>query len=208
MARTGHRRHSSHSKGHGHSGTHGHSGSSNARKSKSIGHYLLGKTLGEGTFGKVRIGTHIMTGEKVAIKILEKSRIVEAADVERVSREISILKRVRHKNVIQLFEVIDTPRQIFLIMEYRCVCCGMGMRHGMSWASVVARCSLAWWAYARLLQLCTRSLTSVDCGMPRRTVMAASCSTTSSHTPVSRNRTRAASFTRSWTAWTTCTAVT
>ena len=146
MARTGHRRHSSHSKGHGHSGTHGHSGSSNARKSKSIGHYLLGKTLGEGTFGKVRIGTHIMTGEKVAIKILEKSRIVEAADVERVSREISILKRVRHKNVIQLFEVIDTPRQIFLIMEYRCVCCGAAMRHVTSCASVVARCSLAWWA--------------------------------------------------------------
>jgi len=94
------------------------SGHGHSRKSKSIGHYLLGKTLGEGTFGKVRIGTHIMTGEKVAVKILEKSRIVEPADVERVSREIGILKRVRHKNVIQLYEVIDTPRQIFLIMEY------------------------------------------------------------------------------------------
>lgn len=70
-----------------------------------------------GTFGKVRLGTHIMTGEKVGIKILEKSRIVEPADVQRVKREIGILKRVRHKNVIQLFEVIDTPRQIFLIME-------------------------------------------------------------------------------------------
>jgi len=109
MARgASHRRAASSHGGHG----------SNSRKTKSIGHYLLGKTLGEGTFGKVRIGTHIMTGEKVAIKILEKSRIVEPADVERVSREISILKRVRHKNVIQLFEVIDTPRQIFLIMEY------------------------------------------------------------------------------------------
>lgn len=43
-----------------------------------------GKTLGEGTFGKVKQGTHQLTGEKVAIKILEKDRIVEVADVERV----------------------------------------------------------------------------------------------------------------------------
>lgn len=85
---------------------------------RSIGHYVLGKALGEGTFGKVKVGTHILTGEKVAVKILEKSRIVEPADVERVSREIHILKRIRHRNVIQLFEVIDTPRHIFLIMEY------------------------------------------------------------------------------------------
>ena len=40
-----------------------------------MGHYILGKTLGEGTFGKVRLGTHILTGEKVAVKVLEKSKI-------------------------------------------------------------------------------------------------------------------------------------
>ena len=42
----------------------------------SLGHYILGKTIGEGTFGKVKLGTHILTGEKVAVKILEKERIV------------------------------------------------------------------------------------------------------------------------------------
>jgi 5'-AMP-activated protein kinase catalytic alpha subunit len=44
--------------------------------------------LGEGTFGKVKLATHLLTGEKVAIKILEKSKIVDKSDIERVSREI------------------------------------------------------------------------------------------------------------------------
>eukprot|EP00746_Dinoflagellata_sp_MGD_P142917 gnl/MRDRNA2_/MRDRNA2_75815_c0_seq1.p1 gnl/MRDRNA2_/MRDRNA2_75815_c0~~gnl/MRDRNA2_/MRDRNA2_75815_c0_seq1.p1 ORF type:complete len:604 (-),score=95.79 gnl/MRDRNA2_/MRDRNA2_75815_c0_seq1:633-2381(-) len=87
-------------------------------RAKSIGHYILGKTIGEGTFGKVKLGTHILTGEKVAVKILEKERIVDVADVERVAREIHILKLIRHQHVIQLYEIIETPRQLYLIMEY------------------------------------------------------------------------------------------
>ena len=67
--------------------------------------WIIGKSLGSGTFGKVRIGTHTITGEKVAIKILEKDRIKDKGDVERVTREINILKKVRHPNVIQLYEV-------------------------------------------------------------------------------------------------------
>lgn len=69
-------------------------------KNRTIGHYVVGKSLGSGTFGKVRIGTHTITGEKVAIKILEKDRIKDKGDVERVTREINILKKVRHPNVI------------------------------------------------------------------------------------------------------------
>ena len=84
---------------------------------KVVGHYLLGKTIGEGTFGKVKIAVHIPTGEKVAVKILEKSRIKDQADVRRVNREIKILKRARHANIIQLYEVIDTASAIYLIME-------------------------------------------------------------------------------------------
>lgn len=92
-------------------------------KKKYIGHYIIGKilitkihtesflsiylgdTLGEGTFGKVKLATHILTGEKVAIKILEKEKIVDVSDVERVSREIHILKLLRHSNIVQLYEV-------------------------------------------------------------------------------------------------------
>ncbi|CAD8055379.1 unnamed protein product [Paramecium sonneborni] len=87
-------------------------------KNKSIGQYLFGKTLGEGTFGKVKLATHILTGEKVAIKILEKQKIADASDVERVTREIQILKQVRHPNLVQLYEIIETPKQLFLVMEY------------------------------------------------------------------------------------------
>lgn len=51
-------------------------------KSKTIGHYILGKSIGEGTFGKVKQGLHTLTGEKVAVKILEKDKIQDVADVE------------------------------------------------------------------------------------------------------------------------------
>jgi 5'-AMP-activated protein kinase, catalytic alpha subunit len=79
--------------------------------------YILGKTLGEGTFGKVKLGTHILTGEQVAIKILEKSKIKDKSDVERVTREIHILKIMRHPHIVQLYEIIETPSQLYLIME-------------------------------------------------------------------------------------------
>lgn len=102
---------------------------------KCVGNYILGKTIGQGTvgdemncagthkllagtFGKVKAGLHLITGERVAIKLLEKSRIKQAADVERVTREIRILKRNRHRNIIQLFEVVDSEKTIYLIMEY------------------------------------------------------------------------------------------
>ena len=53
-----------------------------------IEEFKIGKTLGEGTFGKVKLATHIPTGEKVAIKILEKCQIRKKKDLERVAREI------------------------------------------------------------------------------------------------------------------------
>jgi len=53
----------------------------------------------------------------VAVKILEKNKIKEQADVRRVNREIKILKKSRHGNIIQLYEVLDTKNSIYLIME-------------------------------------------------------------------------------------------
>ena len=70
------------------------------KNSKNVGHYILGRTIGQGTFGKVKLGTHILSNELVAIKILEKDRIKQVADVERVAREIHILKMLRHPHII------------------------------------------------------------------------------------------------------------
>ena len=66
----------------------------------------IGKTIGKGTFGKVKLGDHNLTVEKVAVKILEKEKIQDVSDVERVAREIHILKLIRHPHIIQLYEVI------------------------------------------------------------------------------------------------------
>ncbi len=87
-------------------------------RQKSIGHYVLGATIGEGTFGKVRLATHILTGEKVAVKVLEKCRIADSSDIDRVTREIHILKIIRHPNLIQLYEIIETSAQLYLITDY------------------------------------------------------------------------------------------
>ena len=64
------------------------------------------------------MGVHTQTSDKVAIKVLEKERIYDVSDVERVSREIYILKLIRHPNIIQLYEIIETPLKLYLIMEY------------------------------------------------------------------------------------------
>ena len=85
---------------------------------RKVGHYILGKTIGEGTFGKVKIGLHETTRAKVAVKILEKSKIVDVSDAERVQREIHILKIVQHPHVVQLYEIIETDKKLYLIMEY------------------------------------------------------------------------------------------
>lgn len=70
------------------------------KTNKLIFKLSIGKHLGKGTFGQVKLGQHTLTGEKVAIKILEKDKINDQKDVERITREIKILKKVRHPNVI------------------------------------------------------------------------------------------------------------
>ena len=84
---------------------------------RKIGNFILEQKLGEGTFGKVILGTHLLTKEKVAIKILEKNRISQQ-DIKRIETEINILKTLHHKNIIQLYSIIQTSEKIYLIMEY------------------------------------------------------------------------------------------
>ena len=86
---------------------------------KQIGNYKLGEEIGSGAFGKVILGLHIITGERVAIKILDKFILSQTPeDYELVRQELSILKIVKHKYIVQLYEILETPQHIFIIMEY------------------------------------------------------------------------------------------
>ena len=87
-------------------------------KTKQIGQFILGDTIGSGTFGTVRIATHCLTNEKVAVKVLDKVRILEEINKTRFEREIKILKLLHHRNLIQLYSVIQNSTTIYLIMEY------------------------------------------------------------------------------------------
>ena len=92
---------------------------SNSMLIKQIGDYSLGTELGSGAFGKVVLGKHILTNELVAIKILDKMILNNTPDdYQSVKQEINILKTVKHKHIVQLYEVLQTPRHIFIIMEY------------------------------------------------------------------------------------------
>ena len=85
---------------------------------KYIGQFILGEKLGQGTFGVVVLGTHQLTGEKVAVKILEKEKIIQEADKTRIEREIKILKNMRHNNIVHLYDVKETASSLYIIMEY------------------------------------------------------------------------------------------
>lgn len=87
-------------------------------KQKAVDEYEIGKTLGEGRYGKVKMGHHIRTGKKVAVKILTKSNIKSDEDLLRIQRETKILTSLHHENIIRVYDVYETPTQIFIIMEF------------------------------------------------------------------------------------------
>ena len=83
-----------------------------------IGNYLIKKTLGQGTFGKVKLGIYLPTQEKVAIKILEKDRIIEKDDEIRVKREFDMLALFNHPNIILVAEIFESSDSYYSVMEY------------------------------------------------------------------------------------------
>ena len=83
-----------------------------------IGDYLIKFTLGQGTFGKVKLGIYLPKKEKVAIKILEKSRMIEKDDEIRVKREFNMLAQFNHPNVILVAEIFESESSFFSVMEF------------------------------------------------------------------------------------------
>jgi len=78
--------------------------------------YTVGEELGRGAFSVVKKAKHKKTGQHVAVKIIEK-KFVEKQDLMLLAREIEIMKRVSHPNVLKLFEVFETDETISLVME-------------------------------------------------------------------------------------------
>jgi len=85
--------------------------------SKRVGKYEMGRTLGEGTFGKVKHGINVETDEQVAIKVLDKEKIQKQNMGNQIKREISIMKMVRHRFVVCMHEVLASKSKIFIVLE-------------------------------------------------------------------------------------------
>ena len=84
----------------------------------SLENYTFIKTIGEGTFGKVKLAIHKLTQEKVAIKILEKKKINNEKDLERIKKEIKYLKMLNHPNIVKIYEIIENENNFYISMEY------------------------------------------------------------------------------------------
>ncbi|KAH7956183.1 maternal embryonic leucine zipper kinase [Rhipicephalus sanguineus] len=80
------------------------------------GQYTLLETIGSGAFAKVKLAVHVLTGEKVAIKIIGKCSL--GMDLRRVNLEIAALKDFAHQNICRLYQVIETSYRIYLVLEY------------------------------------------------------------------------------------------
>jgi len=88
------------------------------QKDKTMCDFIIKQVIGEGTFATVRLAVNKQTGEQVAIKIMEKNKIIQMEDKERIEREIKVLKNLRHPNIVHLYSVIEKDEKIYLITEY------------------------------------------------------------------------------------------
>lgn len=96
---------------------HDHKWQEEASVGKRVALYRLQGELGRGNFSTVKLGTHELTKERVAVKILDKSKLTPKAK-KMLAKEISSMETVHHKNIIRLFEVVETYTKVHLVMEF------------------------------------------------------------------------------------------
>lgn len=104
----------------------------------TLGRYRLDRTIGQGTYGKVKIAFDVTTHEKVccvphgapgphaawvarvqvAVKIIDKQNIENDRQVKRIQKEIRFLKLLNHPNIVKVYDVVETETHIFIVMEY------------------------------------------------------------------------------------------
>ncbi|GJN10681.1 hypothetical protein PR202_ga28796 [Eleusine coracana subsp. coracana] len=83
-----------------------------------MGKYEVGKMLGQGTFAKVYHARNTKTSESVAIKVIDKDKVMKVGLMDQIKREISVMKMVRHPNIVQLYEVMATKTKIYFVLEH------------------------------------------------------------------------------------------
>ncbi|KAI0079547.1 snf 1 [Panus rudis PR-1116 ss-1] len=83
-----------------------------------LGEYTVIGDIAEGTFGKVKMALHTVTGHKVAMKFISKQVIAATKTKSRVQREVEYMRALRHVHIIKLYEVISTPTDIIIVLEY------------------------------------------------------------------------------------------
>ncbi|AAG30961.1 serine/threonine kinase, putative [Arabidopsis thaliana] len=93
------------------------SGSSSGGRTR-VGKYELGRTLGEGTFAKVKFARNVENGDNVAIKVIDKEKVLKNKMIAQIKREISTMKLIKHPNVIRMFEVMASKTKIYFVLEF------------------------------------------------------------------------------------------
>lgn len=83
-----------------------------------VGKYEVGKTIGEGTFAKVKFARNTENNEPVALKILDKEKVLKHKMAEQIKREVATMKLIKHPHVVRLFEVMGSRTKIFIVLEF------------------------------------------------------------------------------------------
>ncbi|XP_066516019.1 serine/threonine-protein kinase SIK1-like [Hoplias malabaricus] len=82
-----------------------------------VGFYEIIRTLGKGNFAVVKLARHKVTKTQVAIKIIDKTRL-DSSDLEKLNREVQIMKLLNHPHIIKLYQVMETKDMLYIVTEY------------------------------------------------------------------------------------------
>ena len=84
---------------------------------KELLEYRIEGLIGEGNYGKVKYGTHILTGQPVAIKFINKNRLIRPGDMDRIKNEMKIIYSSNHPNILKAYEIFEDESYYYIVME-------------------------------------------------------------------------------------------